>query len=291
LNSVSGFLAAIAALCQAAPGPPAGGETASLLVLAVLQGLTEFLPVSSSGHLVLGSELLGLRSVDGVLVTVALHAGTLVAVLAVYGRDLLAILRRALRGQAGELWLLLVASLPAALVGIGLGEQLEPLFESPDAAAAGLLATAAILLAGERARRRAIPEVEGPSAEGPAQAPLTLGQATVVGLAQALAILPGISRSGATISAGLLCGVDPARAARFSFLLSLPAVGGATLLELGALEDLPDESLRGIGLALVISALVGLAALRLLLVALRRGSFPWFAGYCALVASAWFVAG
>lgn len=283
---MSGFLAALAALCQAAPGPPAGGETASLLVLAVLQGLTEFLPVSSSGHLVLGSELLGLRSVDGVLVTVALHAGTLVAVLAVYGRDLLAILRRALRGQAGELWLLLVASLPAALVGIGLGEQLEPLFESPDAAAAGLLATAAILLAGERARRRA-----APAPEGREPAPLTLGQATVVGLAQALAILPGISRSGTTISAALLCGVDPARAARFSFLLSLPAVGGATLLELGALEDLPDESLRGIGLALVVSALVGLAALRLLLVALRRGSFPWFAGYCALVASAWFLAG
>lgn len=283
---MSGFLAALAALCQAAPGPSDGGETASLLVLAVLQGLTEFLPVSSSGHLVLGSELLGLRSVDGVLVTVALHAGTLVAVLAVYGRDLLAILRRALRGQAGELWLLLVASLPAALVGIGLGEQLEPLFESPDAAAAGLLATAAILLAGERARRRA-----APAPEGREPAPLTLGQATVVGLAQALAILPGISRSGTTISAALLCGVDPARAARFSFLLSLPAVGGATLLELGALEDLPDESLRGIGLALVVSALVGLAALRLLLVALRRGSFPWFAGYCALVASAWFLAG
>jgi undecaprenyl-diphosphatase len=286
LISVSGFLAALAALCQAAPGPTAGGETASLLVLAVLQGLTEFLPVSSSGHLVLGSELLGLRSVDGVLVTVAMHAGTLVAVLAVYGRDLLDILRRALRGQAGELWLLFVASLPAALVGIGLGEQLEPLFESPDAAAAGLFATAAILVAGERARRRAVSAPEGRE-----PAPLTLGQATVVGLAQALAILPGISRSGATISAALLCGVDPARAARFSFLLILPAVGGATLLELGALEDLPAESLRGIGLALVVSALVGLAALRLLLVALRRGSFPWFAGYCALVASAWFLAG
>ena len=260
------------------------GDRWALLALAVLQGLTEFLPVSSSGHLVLGRELFGFRAIDGVLVTIALHLGTLVAVLGVYGRDLLTILRDALGGRPRELGLVVLGSVPAAVVGIGAGDALDALFESPDVAAGGLLATAAILLAGEAARRRRAESAGEP-------APLGAGAALAIGVAQALAICPGISRSGSTISAGLLLGQPADRAARFSFLLSLPAIGGAALLEAADLDGLPGEELGDLALGLVVAAVVGLLALRLLLVALRRGSFPWFAGYCALAGLTWFLFG
>ncbi|MEO0649814.1 MAG: undecaprenyl-diphosphate phosphatase [Planctomycetota bacterium] len=265
-----------------------GGSLTALLALAVLQGLTEFLPVSSSGHLVLGRELFGLESIEGVLITVALHLGTLVAVLGVYGRDLLAVLRNAIGGQPRELGLILLGTLPAAAVGLGFKDALEPFFEAPDVAAGGLLATAAILLAGEAARRRRAADPVDP---GSTEMPLPVWVALAIGCAQALAICPGISRSGSTIAVGLLCGLSADRAARFSFLLSLPAVGGAALLEAKDLSGVAPGELRDLGLGLIVSAIVGLAALRLLLVALRKGSFPWFAGYCALAGLTWFLFG
>ena len=258
----------------------------SVLGLAVLQGLTEFLPVSSSGHLVLGRELFGLRSIDGVLITVALHVGTLVAVLGVYGRDLLKLVADAFGGRPRELGLIVLGSLPAAAVGLGLGDVLEPLFESPNVAAGGLLATALILMVGESARRRM-----GDPVSSEVENTIGWGTALTIGCAQALAICPGISRSGSTIAAGLLCGLHAPRAARFSFLLSLPAVGGAALLEAKDLESLPSGEIRDLTLGLVVSAVVGLLALKLLLVALRRGSFPWFAAYCTLAGGSWFLFG
>lgn len=254
-----------------------------VLSLAVVQGLTEFLPVSSSGHLTLGRFFLGIEELSGAGLTVLLHAGTLVAVLAIYGRDALGLFTRFFAGERRPLTLVLFGSLPAAVIGVGFKDFLESLFERPDVAAVCLLVTAALLLVSDRARRRRDGDSE---ADGELLSELSFGSALLIGCAQALAILPGISRSGSTIAAGLLCGLPAKAAARYSFLLSLVSVGGATALEL---PDLIEEGAGSPGLllaAFLVSAVVGLASLKLLLVALSRGAFPWFAAYCGILATA-----
>jgi len=284
---------AFLALAPLADSEAGDGQLTSILILAVIQGLTEFLPVSSSGHLVLGREALGLHSISGALVTIALHVGTLLAVLVVYGRDLLGVLRRALTGRPRDLLMIALGSVPAAAVGLGLGDRLDVLFESPQVAAWGLLATALILVAGDlfRRRRELAGAVEGDSGLPPGSLNVSPGQALLIGVAQAFAIVPGVSRSGSTICAGLVLGHSATDAARFSFLLSLPVIGGAALLELKGLGQVDSGTVGDLLLGLVVSGLVGLAALRLLLVALRRGSLPWFAAYCATVSALWFALG
>jgi undecaprenyl-diphosphatase len=280
-------------------GPPADSaesvadsDWTLVALLGAIQGLTEFLPVSSSGHLTLAKAAFGFEAVSGPLLVVALHLGTLLAVLWVYWRDLLGLLREALHGRLRPLLLLFLGSLPAGIIGLSLKSQLEALFERPEVAAGCLLFTASLLLVSDIWQRRQAPPVVPDRALDPSGiASLSYRQALIIGVMQAVAILPGVSRSGSTIATGLLVGLDAARAARFSFLLSLPAVGGATLLE--CLDASAEEARQG-GLLLfgvLISALVGLASLKLLLVVLRRGAFRWFALYCALVGSGWLLFG
>ena len=270
--------------------------------LGVLQAATEFLPVSSSGHLVLYREVTG-RSVEGhLLFDVMLHVGTLVAVLAVYWRDVLLALVGGLRGiwavvhrrplrplWAGDadlrlaVWLV-VASVPAAVAGILLGKAVERLGERPAAVGALLLVNGWVLfLAG---RGRLFKRCREPSV----RVPDTLGVPLAVGLAQAAALLPGLSRSGLTISTALACGQERTAAARFSFLLSVPAILGAailTLLRAPAAPTLSQPAPWGpILVGMVISAVVGYGALRLLLRVLKRGRFTLFAYYCWLAALA-----
>lgn len=283
-----------AALSEAGPletglleiGPPAEPGLLEVLTLAVVQGLTEFLPVSSSGHLTLGRFFLGIQELSGAGLTVLLHAGTLVAVLAVYGRDVLGLIRQFFAGRRRPLLLVLWGSLPAAVVGLSLKDFLESLFERPDVAAGCLFVTAALLLISDRARRRRSTASEDRASDtADLLGGLTLRAGFIIGCAQALAILPGISRSGSTIAAGLLCGMSASAAARYSFLLSLISVGGATVLEL---PDLIEEGAGSPGLlmaAFAVSAVVGLASLKLLLVALSKGAFPWFAAYCGALAT------
>jgi undecaprenyl-diphosphatase len=247
-------------------------ESAVLAILALVQGLTEFLPVSSKGHLVLAQAALGMRE-PAVGLDVALHLGTLAAVLIAYRRDVLELLSGLTRGGWREPLLLFAATLPAAAVGFGFRDALHDLFGSLRATAIGLCGTAAILTVGETVRRRGYGGSESVSTR----------QALLVGLAQACAILPGISRSGTTIAAGLLVGLAPRAAARFSFLLAIPTILGAAVLELPGLFRGGDGGL-GMGLgsilaAIALAGLVGYAALRGLLAFLARGAFGWFAGY------------
>ena len=264
--------------------PPAGEGLASLaelLVLAVLQGVTEFLPVSSDGHLVLAQSWLDVPG-PRLAIDVALHVGTLLAVVLVFRRDLLGIARRFLAGERRELGLLVLGSIPAALVGIGLKPLFERLFESPRAAATGLFVTALFLMVGERARRRRTDE---------GRSELDWRDALWIGSMQALAILPGVSRSGTTISTGLVRGIRSQEAARFSFLLSVPAVGGAVLLEVPGLVQSGGFS-GELFVAVVATFGIGVLALRALLALLKRGAFRWFAVYCvALGAVAWVLIG
>ena len=263
---------------------------AALTILALVQGLTEFLPVSSSGHLVLVQSALELAG-PALRVDIALHVGTLLAVVVVYRRDLGALAADALAGRFRELLLLAVGTLPAAFVGLSFRHAIERAFEEPRLAAGGLLATACILVSGEVARRKnrraaaSAAAVEGGRALG-------VVDALVIGSAQALAILPGVSRSGSTIAAGLWRGLSPARAARFSFLLSIPAILGAAVLSLP--DALAAEGGTGwlqLAWGALFAGLVGWGALRALLAFLGRGAFTWFALYCGVLGAGALVLG
>ncbi len=249
------------------------------VLLGFLQGATEFIPVSSSGHLVLVPWLLGWDPPPLAFDT-TVHWGTLVAIFAVFWRDLDGLLRawlvslrrRSLAHPRARLaWAILLGSLPAALAGLLLGDFFERLFGQPLAAALFLLITALILTVSERVgrRRRPLSAIGGMDA-------------LLIGLAQAAAILPGISRSGATIATGLAREIEREAAARFSFLLSIPVILGAGLVKLldlaraGSLVSQAPTLLLGF----TVAALTGYLAIRWLLAFLQRRPLYIFALYC-----------
>ena len=242
------------------------------LLLGLIQGLTEFFPISSSGHLVLGAALLGVNP-GGVAFEVSVHVATMLAVVLYYARRLYALAGGALRGER-EAWRfigkLAAASVPAAAVGLTLGARIERAFDAPAFAAGMLLVTGAVLWWSRGFR--------GAAASGPEPSWAT---ALWVGVAQAFALLPGISRSGMTVVAGLRRGLDPVRAAEFSFLLSLPAIFGASILEVPKLftGDV-NASWVALGIAFVAAGVSGFVALVYLVRWLERGHLHRFAYYC-----------
>jgi undecaprenyl-diphosphatase len=264
------------------------------LVLGAVQGLTEFVPISSSAHLVLVPFVLRWPIPD-LAFDVAVHLGTALAVVVYFGRDLIGILAGAARvaarrggpedrAQARLLLLLLVGSIPAGIAGVLLEGLFEDLFTTGEAVdrigapvTAGFLVVTALLMVGAEAVR------ERRKRPGRGARDLTVTDALLIGLFQAAAIAPGISRSGATISAGLFRGLERDAAARFSFLLSLPAILGAALV---SLPDLPADADWGalIGAAAV-AAVTGFAAIAFLLRYLRTRSLRLFAFYCVLAAA------
>jgi undecaprenyl-diphosphatase len=254
-----------------------------MLLLAVVQGLTEFLPVSSSGHLVIFQHVLDTREGD-VLFNVVLHLGTLGSVLAVYQRDIRRLLRWDPAARA-YLFSLGVATLPAIAVGLLAGDAIDAAFGRPDLAAAMLLVTAAILVS---TRGRA-GEAENVGTDWQ-PVPPPWRRALFIGGAQALAILPGISRSGATIAAALWAGRGRHEAARFSFLLSVIAIPLALGREI-VLKDgyaLLGEMLTvGPLLSLLTSFLVGLGAVWFTRRTVTSASFWRFSFWCVLVSVAW----
>ena len=240
-------------------------------LLGLIQGLTEFLPISSSGHLVLGQKLLGFEP-TGVLFEVVLHLATLLSVVVAYRQRLTGLVVGAFRREA-ESWryigLLLLGSLPAGVAGIGFRAFFERAFDSGATVGIEFLITAIALYSTRWAK------------PGPAPDRITPGTALVMGLAQAVAILPAISRSGVTIAAGLWAGVAPAAAAEFSFLLSIVAVAGSGLLmarEIPAGIDLWSAGLLVASLTALVS---GIWAIRFLVRLLKGGRFHLFAWYCA----------
>jgi len=248
-------------------------ELLQLMVLAVVQGLTEFLPVSSSGHLVLLQHAMGVREGDA-LFNVVLHCGTLGSVLVVYRREVLRLLRfdsAAIR----YLISLAVATLPAVVVGLLASDLIVGLFGSPRFAAGGLILTALVLFSSRLVRTDtcALPEPWEPLA-------MPLPKALMIGLAQSLAILPGVSRSGSTIGISLWLGVPRAEAARFSFLLSVPAIAGALVLSIvrGEVHGREDQLLM---VAAAVAAFgVGLLAIRWTALAVVQDHFWKFGFYC-----------
>lgn len=233
-----------------------------LLLLAVVQGITEFLPISSDGHLVVVEALLRLEK-DILELNIILHAGTLLATVVVYGRRLVRMLSdRRLVG------LLIVGTLPAVLAGLPLRFFAESILESPLLAGAMLPISGLLLIVASRRPPGHLRYED-----------LTWRQALVIGLFQATALLPGVSRSGTTIASGLLVGLRRDAAATFSFLLAIPAVGGACCVETIKLgleggAQTPPEMLA-VGAA--VSFVVGLGALWWLLRWLEGGKLHYFA--------------
>ncbi|MEP3478321.1 MAG: undecaprenyl-diphosphate phosphatase [Fuerstiella sp.] len=253
-------------------------EYVHAVILGVVQGIAEFLPISSSGHLVISDALL--RQLNGgempearATMNIALHFGTLVSILIVYF-DSLWKLRSDFRTQA----LVIVATIPVGIIGLLLKGFVDEHFQSPMVAGCALLVTAGFLWVGQKLQ-----------ASEQATEKLTFGGALAVGIFQAVAIVPGISRSGSTIAAGLACGLKREAAARFSFLIAIPAIGGASVLELKDLVTGEKPFTGDAGaliLGMIVSCLVGLVALKWLLRIVAKDKLHWFAIYCVVVGCA-----
>ncbi|HEX6103356.1 MAG TPA: undecaprenyl-diphosphate phosphatase [Alphaproteobacteria bacterium] len=246
-----------------------------IVVLSVVQGLTEFLPISSSGHLVLVPYLTGWPD-QGLALDVAVHVGTLAAVLIYFWRDVLALLRGFFRLFAGQVTregrlalYILAATIPALAIGFALEKLAGGTPRRIEVVAWAMIGFALVLWFADRVGMR-VKKLEH----------MTLSQALVVGLAQPIAFIPGTSRSGITMVAARLMGYEREEAARFSFLLSIPAIVAAGLYEgLKLAGSGNTAALSGAGLALIFSAVTGLAAIAFLMRWLRRSSFAPFVVY------------
>lgn len=244
-------------------------DTLDAALLGLVQGLTEFLPVSSSGHLVLVQALLGVHQ-KGVLFEVVLHLATLGSVLVFYRRRV-AELALGMAQRRPEAWRyvakLVVATVPAVALVLAVGGFLEAQFESARSAALGLLATGAILWT----TRRTLP---GATGEEP-----SFAAAFWIGCGQALAILPGVSRSGTTVAVALALGVRPAMAAEFSFLMSVIAISGAAVRMLPELSGVSAAALAPLAVGGAVALVSGVAAIWAFVRLLRHGGFHRFAWY------------
>lgn len=256
--------------------------------LGIVQGITEFVPVSSSGHLVLVPSLFNMNvgDLDFLNLVAVTHVGTLVAVVVYFWRDLWQIAVAVLEGlrqrrplindQARLGWYIVVGTIPAGVLGLLFKDMLSDLFERPVPAAFFLFGTAGLLILGERLLR---------GDKKPREMSWT--DAFIIGCFQALALFPGISRSGSAIVGGLWRGLDRATAARYSFLLSVPVTAAAGFLEVAAIRHIDNlsETLPILVVATVVAGLVGIVSIHFLLEWLRKRSLYTFAIYCASLAT------
>ncbi len=252
-------------------------ETIDAIILGIIQGLTEFLPVSSSGHLELGKAILGDNSVpeESLLFTVVLHFATALSTLVVFRKDVWEIIRGLFQFKNNEETLfslkIVLSMVPATLVGLLFEEQLEAFFDG-DIRFVGfmLLITAVLLYFADRAKDT--------------HKKVTFGNAFIVGVSQAIAILPGISRSGATISTSVLLGVDKTKAARFSFLMVVPLILGKMGKDILSGElSLESENIFAMGAGFIAAFIAGLAACTWMIQIVKKSKLSYFAIYCLLV--------
>lgn len=241
------------------------------ILLGAIQGIAEFLPISSSGHLVIAEALLG-GEYENIELNVALHFGTLLSILVVYRHRLLSVAR-----SRQLLLSIVIATLPVVVVGLLFKSRIEAFFDAPLVVGCALCVTALLMALTSRVEHGERPLEE-----------ITWRDALVVGLFQAVAPIPGISRSGSTIFGGMAAGLRREAAADFSFFIAIPALGGATvlmlgdLLEIGSADLAPGPLLAGMTTAF----LVGIAALKTLLRIVAGRKLHWFAWYCGAVGAA-----
>lgn len=275
------------------------------IILGLVQGLTEFLPVSSSGHLVIGKELLGIETSDDLVFEVLVHAATVLSTIVVFRRQIWNLLKGLFRfrdrtAPAGTFRIndetdyilkICVSMIPIFIVGVFFKDFVEGLFGSLASVGAALMVTAVLLffsdLAG-RMHRGKKPSSGSASDSAPVKAyrnGISWWQAAVVGIGQAFAVAPGLSRSGTTIATGLICGVKREVMAQFSFLMVLVPILGETFLQLVG-GELTGSSLGWLPLLLgfVSAFLSGLFACKAMIALVKKARLSWFALYCAIVA-------
>jgi len=244
-------------------------EWLKIFFLGIIQGITEFLPISSSGHLVIFQRLFGISS-NQLTINVFLHIGTVIPVIIIFWNDIRDILL--FKKEKRRLtWLIIFGIIPTGLIGLYFKDFFEGLFTSVRNVGFMLLITGLLLLLSEKISRVRfnIDKMKGYNA-------------VIVGIAQGLAVIPGISRSGSTIAASLLQGLDRESAARYSFLISLPVILGAGLVEL---KDLTLSSMEGLSWSMLITgmlaaAISGYFAIKYLIHILKKGSLVIFTYYC-----------
>jgi undecaprenyl-diphosphatase len=239
------------------------------LILGSIQGVTEFLPISSSGHLVIIQSILGVN-LPGNDFEILVHLGTLGSILYVFQSDILEILR-SLKKKSTRLFIVLIilGTLPAIFIGLNFKDQIALLFENITNVSVALIFTGIVLILTFFLERK---DLEN-----------NFSKAFLIGVFQSIAIIPGISRSGMTISIAMLLGLSPKKAAKFSFMLAIPAISGAGILT--ALDTsngflLPYQVLFG---GFISSFLVGILSLNILLKLLKAGKFHFFGVYCILI--------
>ena len=256
-------------------------ELLLVIILGIVEGITEYLPVSSTGHLILATELLGFKANDWALFNVAIQPGAILAIVVLYWRTfwevLLGLFRRDMMA-----WRfvrnLLVAFVPAVVLGLALGDQIEAMLGNARIVAWALLIGGFAILAVEKLAR--------PTDSG-GVANLTFRQSLVVGLVQCLAMIPGVSRSGATILGAMAMGVDRKTAAEFSFFLAVPTLAGATTLELikhGA--EIPPGMTTNILIGAAVSFVAAIVVVKAFLAIIQRHGFTPFAWYRIIAGSA-----
>ncbi|MEX2591310.1 MAG: undecaprenyl-diphosphate phosphatase [Anditalea sp.] len=256
------------------------------IILGIVQGLTEFLPVSSSGHIELGTYLFGIQAADNLLFSVVVHAATALSTIVVFRKDIMLVFQDLLKfkwnGGTEFTFKVIVSMIPIGIVGLLYEEEISSFFGGRILFVGFMLLLTATLLAFSHYafKRDGI---------------VTFPKAFIIGLAQTIAILPGISRAGATISTALLLGIDRERAARFSFLMVLvPIIGGSLLKLLNFIED-PSiaEGISGASLVagFVAAFLAGLLACVWMINIVKKGKLIYFAIYCATVGSMAIIAG
>ncbi len=240
------------------------------IIVGVVQGFAEFLPISSSGHIVLTQFLLGIKE-DNILFEIILHVGTLLSVFVYFWRKLWNMTRSlwtpALREERAWILYLGLATVPAVLLVLTpLGDLFKGAYENPVLVSGLLLVTGALLFAPKFIQSKA--------------KEISWKTALFMGIGQAFAILPGISRSGSTITAGLLSGVTPKKAADFAFLMSIPAILGAVVKERDAFSQLAADQATQYLIGALAAFVSGLAAIFLVMDAVKRGKLEYFAYYC-----------
>ena len=267
-------------------------EALNNILIGIIQGLTEFLPISSSGHLVLSKYLLGMES-ENIALEVFVHFGTLISVIVYFRFDIKNLIIEGIRyfpdfikyGIIGVrknidpknlyypyyIYFIILGTIPAAIVGLLYKDEIEHTFSDPKIALVCLMVTGIILLLSKLAKDK--------------NRKLGAMYAIIIGIAQSIAILPGISRSGSTIVSGMFLGINKETVAKFSFLMSLPAIFGAFILQISdlmALEITPEQWVN-YSLAIIASAFSGYYAIHIVMDFVKKGRFMYFGFYCIMI--------
>ncbi|MCQ2149342.1 MAG: undecaprenyl-diphosphate phosphatase [Bacteroidales bacterium] len=251
------------------------------VILGLVQGLTEFLPVSSSGHLAIGREILGVEASGDLVFEVAVHTATVLATIVVFRCQILELLRGLLRFKYNDetdyILKIGLSMVPVFIVGMFFKDTVEAFFGSLTVVGAALVVTATLLFFSDRAAASPSGRTTGLSRNG-----ISWMQAFVVGLGQALAVVPGLSRSGTTISTGLLCGMKRGDVTQFSFLMVLVPILGEALLDITG-GDVASSTVGFVPLAagFATAFLSGVLACKLMISVVRKAGLKWFALYCA----------